>query len=72
MRRFVTLWALYTVVVFASVFLTLVSIAALRPCASDDGVNCHWSAQERGNGAGRSFIAIGWPGHDRAVFTVYY
>lgn len=37
-------------------------IAILPACAVEDASNCYWDAQERGNGMGRSFIAIDLPG----------
>lgn len=31
---------------------------ALRPCATEDSVNCYWDAQTMGNGIGTDFIVL--------------
>lgn len=34
-------------------------VACLAPCATEDSDHCFWDARQRGDGKGRSFIAIG-------------
>lgn len=42
-------------------------MAALPACAVEDSSNCYWNAEQRGNGIGRSFVAIDLPGLPETV-----
>lgn len=37
----------------------------LNPCRVEDGRQCYWDADNRGNGIGRSFVSVG----GRVIFT---
>lgn len=38
--------------------MIFVSVYFLDPCPTEDSRNCHWNAQEQGNGQGQSFIDV--------------
>lgn len=39
--------------------LFAILLAVLPPCPTEDSTNCAWDAATMGNGAGRSFVALG-------------
>lgn len=44
---------------------------SLKPCASEDSVNCRWDADTAGNGKGHSFIVREFPGKAHMVCVMY-
>jgi hypothetical protein len=45
-------------ILYGALWVFLAVLGGLPPCEWEDSTGCFWDAQERGNGLGRSFVAL--------------